>query len=51
MDWDPAVKPIAKKNGIKLLIFKEILKGMMHVFGKKKSYFSDDTVRLLQLLK
>ena len=50
-DWDPTVEPIAAKNGIKLLRFKEILKEMMEVFGKNESYFSDDTVRLLQLLK
>ena len=50
-DWDPTVEPIATENGIKLLRFKEILKEMMEVFGKNESYFSDDTVRLLQLLK
>ena len=50
-DWDPSVVPIATQNGIKLLRFKEILKEMMDVFGKNESYFSDDTVRLLQLLK
>ena len=50
-DWDPSVVPIATQNGIKLLRFKEILKEMMNVFGKNGSYFSDDTVRLLQLLK
>lgn len=50
-DWEPAVEPIAKKKEIKLLRFKDILKEMMDVFGKKESYFSDDTVRLLQLLK
>ena len=50
-DWDTTVDPIAAKNGIKLLRFKEILKEMMNVFGKNGSYFSDDTVRLLQLLK
>jgi hypothetical protein len=50
-DWDPTVESIAEENGIKLLRFKEILKEMMDVFGKNESYFSDDTVRLLQLLK
>ena len=50
-DWDTTVEPIAAKNGIKLLRFKEVLKEMMDVFGKNESYFSDDTVRLLQLLK
>ena len=50
-DWGPSVVPIAAQNGIKLLRFKEILKEMMDVFGKNRSYFSDDTVRLLQLLK
>ena len=44
-------KPIATGNGIKLLRFQEILKEMMEVFGKNESYFSNDTVRLLQLLK
>ena len=50
-DWEPKVEPIAKEKEIKLLRFKDILKEMMDVFGKKESYFSDDTVRLLQLLK
>ncbi len=50
-DWDPTVEPIATENGIKPIRFKEILKEMMDVFGKSESYFSDGTVRLLQLLK
>ena len=50
-DWDLTVEPIAAENRIKLIRFKEILKEMMDVFGKSESYFSDDTVRLLQLLK
>ena len=50
-DWDTSVEPIAAQNGIKLLRFREILEEMMEVFGKNESYFSDDTVRLLQLLK
>ena len=51
IDWDPSVELIAAQNGIKLLRFSEILKEMMEEFGKNESYFSDDTVRLLQLLK
>lgn len=50
-DWEQAVEPIANMNGIKLLRFKDILREMLDFFGNKKSYFSDDTVRLLQLLK
>lgn len=50
-DWDQAVEPIAHKNGITLLRFKDVLKEMLDVFGKKEDYFTDDTVRLLQLLK
>lgn len=50
-DWEKEVEPIAETNGIKLLRFKEILTEMMDFFGNKESYFPDDTVRLLQLLK
>lgn len=50
-DWDSTVEPIAAENRIKFLRFKDILEEMMEVFGKNQSYFSDDTVRLLQLLK
>lgn len=50
-DWESTVQPIAAENGITLIRFKEILTEMLDVFGQKKSYFSDDTVRLLQLLK
>ncbi len=50
-DWDVDVEPIAKENAIRLLRFKDILHEMQDKFGNDPSYYSDDTVRLLQLLK
>jgi len=50
-DWEKEVEPIADENGIILLRFNEILLKIQDKFGKESSYYSDDTVRLLQLLK
>jgi hypothetical protein len=50
-DWEKSVEPVAKSNGIQLIKFKDLLGRMQEKFGKVESYYSDDTVRLLQLLK
>ena len=50
-DWEVDVEPIAKEKAIRLVRFKDILQKMQDKFGKETAYYSDDTVRLLQLLK
>ena len=50
-DWEADVESIADKYAIRLVRFNDILHEMQDKFGKETAYYSDDTVRLLQLLK
>lgn len=50
-DWTDGAEQVAIKNGITSTRLKDILQKIQDTFGKSKSYYSDDTVRLLQLLK
>jgi len=47
--WEPAAKAIADKEGIILWHFPDLLKELADVCAKGKTYFTDDTMRTLQL--
>ena len=47
--WEDDVPAVAEKLNIELWDFKEILKKIADTFQKEKTYFTDDTLRTLQL--
>jgi len=49
-DYEPEAKETAKKNGIEVWEFPELLDEIVDMAGKRKQYIMDDTVRTLQLI-
>jgi len=49
LGWEDDVPAVAEKLNIELWDFKEILKTIADTFQKEKTYFTDDTLRALQL--
>lgn len=47
--WDDDVPAVAEELKIELWDFKEILKKIADTFQKERTYFTDDTLRTLQL--
>lgn len=49
-DWNQDVISVAQEVGIELWDFKEILREIAEISSSGKSYFTDDTMRTLQLM-
>ena len=49
-DWRDDVPEAAKGAGVKLWSFREILRKISNDFQEKRTYFTDDTMRTLQLM-
>ena len=47
--WEPTVKDEADNHGIQLWDFRNILKEIAASYESKRIYFTDDTLRTLQL--
>lgn len=50
-DWKPEVEPLASQNGITLWRFGDILKEIAKVSSLGRTYFTDDTLRTIQLFQ
>jgi hypothetical protein len=49
-DWTPDAKAAADKAGIELWDFKDIMRQIAHSIRDKRSYYTDDTLRTINLL-
>ncbi|MDR3631464.1 MAG: hypothetical protein P4L42_14130 [Desulfocapsaceae bacterium] len=48
--WDAGLLEVAQKAGVELWDFKTILQEIAEISGSGKTYFTDDTMRTLQLM-